>query len=330
MDFIDVKYINLISSRLPKFKRVKPKLYNFRCPICGDSQKNKNKARGFLYQVKNNTNFKCHNCGISISFANFLKDIDPQTHKQYVFEKFKEGHTGKNFVTESPEDVFHNLNSSQPKFKKKVVIDLPKAFDVPRSKTYLETRAIFSGEFYFAENFQEFVNSIKPGSFENTKFGEARIVIPLVRDGKLIGVQGRALSSNPVKYLTIMMDDDEPKIYGLDRVDKGLPIFVVEGPFDSTFINNSVALCGSDGDVGCLEGSDIVFVYDNEPRNKEITGRIERVIEQGGKVVIWPSNIKEKDINDMVLSGHDVQKLVDTNITTGLEAKLKFTTWKKI
>ena len=121
MDFIDVKYINLISSRLLKFKKVKPHLYNFRCPLCGDSKKNKNKARGYFYQVKNNTNYKCHNCGVNISFNNFLKEIDNTTHKQYIFEKFKDGHTGKNFVVEKPEEVFKKLES-KPEFKKKVEI----------------------------------------------------------------------------------------------------------------------------------------------------------------------------------------------------------------
>ena len=330
MDFIDVKYINLISSRLQKFKRVKPKLYNFRCPICGDSQKNKNKARGFLYQVKNNTNFKCHNCGISVSFANFLKDLDPQTYKQYTFEKFKEGNTGKNFVTESPEDVFSKMRNTKPTFKKKIVIDLPSAFSVVLSKHYLESRAILSGNFYYAENFQEFVNSIKPGSFEHPNFGEARIVIPLVRNEKLIGLQGRALSTNPVKYLTVMLDEDAPKIYGTDKIDKSLPVYITEGPFDSTFIRNSVAMCGADVDVVSCGISNPVWIYDNEPRNAQITRRIEQTIDQGDRVVIWPSNIREKDINDMVLSGHKVQEIVDKNTYKGLEAKLKFTTWKKV
>ena len=103
MDFVDVKYINLISLRLQKFKKIKNNLYNFRCPICGDSQRNKNKARGYLYQVKNNTNFKCHNCGLNISFNNFLKQVDINTHTQYTLEKFKEGSTGKNFVVQEPE-----------------------------------------------------------------------------------------------------------------------------------------------------------------------------------------------------------------------------------
>ena len=100
MDFIDVKYINLLSSRLSKFKRIKADLYNCRCPICGDSQKNKSKARGYFYSVKNNTNFKCHNCGVNISLNNFLKKIDPVVYKQYTFEKFKSNHTGCNFVTD--------------------------------------------------------------------------------------------------------------------------------------------------------------------------------------------------------------------------------------
>ena len=323
MDFIDIKYINLISSRLQKFKKVKPHLYNFRCPICGDSQKNKNKARGYLYRIKNNTNYKCHNCGVNMSFNNFLKDIDPQTHKEYTLEKFKEGHTGKNFTTDSPEDVFKNLKSSKPTFKEKVKIDLPSAFTVDRSRLYLESRAIFNGDFYYCEDFNEFTGN-------KSNYKDPRIVIPLIKDGVLIGYQGRALDKNPVKYLTTMLEDNQPKIYGYDKLNKELPVYVVEGPFDSTFLNNSVALCGSDGDVSCLEGSSIIFVYDNEPRNKEIVARISRVIERGGRVVIWPGNIREKDLNDMVLMGHDVEKVVKEHTFSGLEAKLKFNHWKKV
>jgi hypothetical protein len=328
MDYIDVKYINLISSKLLKFKKVKNNLFNCRCPICGDSKKNKNKARGYFYEVKNNTNYKCHNCGVNMSFNNFLKQIDPVTYKQYVFEKFKEGHTGKNFAVEEPEDIFKKL-SQKPVFKKSM-IDLPSAYDVCQSKAYLHSRAIFDGKFFYSENFQEFANSIKPHSFENTKFGEARIVIPLVRDSKLIGVQGRALSNNPVKYLTIMLEEDAPKIYGLDTVDKESTVYITEGPFDSTFIRNAIAMCGADLVQRDWGISDCCWVFDNEPRSREITNRVRNTIDRGEKVVIWPSNVAEKDINDMVLAGHDVQNLVESNTYSGLQAKLKFNTWKKI
>ena len=322
MDFVDVKYINLISSRFQKFKRVKNNLYNFRCPICGDSQTNKNKARGYLYQIKNNTNYKCHNCGINVSFNNFLKQIDTQIHKQYIFEKFKEGNTGKNFTTQAPV-----LKFEAPKFKPK--LDLPKASEDPVAKAYLENRKLNSDNYYYTEKFKEWTNSLRP-TFDNVSKDEPRIIIPLFYQNILVGFQGRALGPSKIKYITIMLTDDAPKIYGLDKVQKNKSVYITEGPFDSTFISNSIALCGADGDVDKWGISDPVWVYDNEPRNREILSRISRVIEMGQKVIIWPSTIKEKDVNDMVLSGLDVQSVIESNTYSGLEAKLKFTTWKKI
>ena len=323
MDLVDSKYIGLVSSRLQKFKKVKNDLYNFRCPICGASQKPKNKARGYFYVVKNNTNFKCHNCGASLSLNNFLKTIDTTLHKQYTLEKFKEGHTGKGFVVEAPK-----LEFKKPVFKTK--LDLPKASENSYAKEYLEERKLNPEKFYFTDKFKEWTNT-KKQTFDSTYRDEPRIIIPMYdRDKNLIGFQGRSLTHNSVKYITVMLEDSAPKIYGLDTIDEKLPVYVVEGPFDSTFINNSVALCGSDGDLGYLEGSDTILVYDNEPRNREIVGRIERCIDRNQKVVIWPSNIIEKDINDMILAGHDVMSMIKLNTYSGLEAKLKFNTWKKI
>jgi len=322
MDFVDVKYINEISHRLSKFKKVKNNLYNFRCPICGDSQKHRNKARGFLYGIKANVNFKCHNCGASMSFNNFLKQIDTTVHKQYILEKFKDGNTGKNFVIEEPKFEFE-----APKFKPK--LNLPTADANPAAKEYLERRKLNPTKFYYTDRFRQWTNTQK-WTFDDVTYDEPRIIIPLVYMNTIIGFQGRSLGPNKVKYITVMLNEEAPKIYGLDTISKKSPVYVVEGPFDSCFLSNSVALCGSDGDVACLEGSSIVFVYDNEPRNREIVARVERCIERGDRTVIWPSNIREKDINDMVLSGHDVQKVIESNTYDGLEAKLKFTTWKRI
>ena len=323
MDLVDSKYIGLVSSRLQKFKRVKSDLYTFRCPICGDSQKNKNKTRGYLYPVKNNTNFKCHNCGASLSFNNFLKQLDPTLHKQYTLEKFKEGHTGKGFVVESPK-----LEFKKPVFKKS--LNLPKASSNLVAKEYLEKRKLNPEKFYFADKFKEWTNTQKQ-TFDTIGRDECRIIIPMYdRDNNLIGFQGRSLVPNSVKYITVMLDEEAPKIYGLNTIDEKLPVYVVEGPFDSTFVNNSVALCGSDGDVRCLEGSSVVFVYDNEPRNREIVNRISKCISRGERVVIWPSGIVDKDINDMVLSGLNVMDVLKSNTYSGLEAKIKFNNWKKI
>ena len=323
MDLIDSKYVGLVSARLQKFKKVKADLYNFRCPICGDSQKNKNKTRGYIYQVKNNTNFKCHNCGASMSFSNFLKKMDTVMHKQYTLEKFKEGHTGRNFVVEEPKFDF-----KKPVFKK--TINLPKASSNSFAKRYLEKRQIDPDKFYYAEKFKTWTNTQKK-TFDYTGKDESRIVIPMYDENrKLLGFQGRALDNSPNKYITIMIQEEAPKIYGLETIDTKLPVYVVEGPFDSTFISNSIALCGADGDIAKWGISNPVWVYDNEPRNREIVERIRKTIDSGDSIVIWPNNITEKDINDMVLAGHEVMSMLKSNTYHGLEAKIKFNNWKKI
>ena len=323
MDLVDSKYIGLVSSRLQKFKRVKDNLYNFRCPICGDSQKNKNKTRGYIYQVKNNTNFKCHNCGASMSFNNLLKEIDVNLHKQYTLEKFKEGHTGRNFVVEAPKFEF-----VKPVFKKS--IDLPKASTNSFASEYLTKRKIDPDKFYYADKFMEWTNTQKQ-TFDTIKKDESRIVIPMYDENKnLIGFQGRALGKSFTKYITVMLDEEAPKVYGIEKIDKTIAVYITEGPFDSTFICNSIAMCGADVDISNWGISNPVWIYDNEPRNREIVNRIGRTIDNGNSIVIWPTNIIQKDINDMVLSGHDVMSVVELNTYSGLEAKIKFNNWKKI
>jgi len=323
MDLVDSKYVGLVSSRLQKFKRVKADLYNFRCPICGDSQKNKNKTRGYIYSVKNNTNFKCHNCGASMSLNNFIKELDPMLHKQYTMDKFKEGHTGKNFVVEQPKFEF-----VKPIFKRN--LNLPKASEIPIASEYLTKRKLNPEKFYFADKFKEWTNTQKV-MFDTIGGDECRIIIPMYNENKnLIGFQGRSLDPNPVKYITVMLDEDAPKIYGLDQVDSSKPIYIVEGPFDSTFIQNAVAMCGSDVNIGSFGWSNYIYAFDNEPRNREIVNRISKTIDRGDKVVIWPTSIVQKDINDIVLAGLNVMDLLKSNIYSGLEAKIKFNNWKKV
>jgi transcription elongation factor Elf1 len=323
MNLVDSKYIGLVSPRLQNFKRIKNNLFNFRCPICGDSKKNKSKTRGYFYTIKADVNFRCHNCGASMTFSSFLKEIDNVLHKQYVFERFKQGSTGRGTVVEEPK-----FNFEPPKFRSK--IKLPLAFTNSRACDYLKKRKLNPADFYYAEKFKEFCNSYKP-TFDDVKKDHSRIVIPLFYKNSMIGFQGRSLDSwiQP-KYLTVMFNDDAPKIFGLDNIRSDAPVFVTEGPFDSTFIRNSIAMCGSDGDVRKWGVSDPVWIYDNEPRNKEIVRRVSDTIDRGDKIVIWPSNILQKDINDMVLSGHDVQSVVELNTYSGLEAKLNFTNWKRI
>ena len=323
MLYIDSKYIGLVSARLEKFKRTKDHLYTFRCPYCGDSKKSKNKTRGYLFQSKGDFIFKCHNCGMSKGFSSFLKDTDTVLHGQYTMERYKEGLTGKHRNVADPVFTFE-----KPVFKKK--LDLPLASTNARASDYLKKRKLNPTKFYYADRFKHFCNTVKP-TFESSKNDHGRIVIPLYdSDDTLIGFQGRSLDSfiTP-KYLTVMMSEDHPKVYGLNKIDPSKQVYVTEGPFDSHFISNSIAMCGSDVDLRTFNYS-FVYVFDNEPRSREIVAKIAKTIENSYPVVIFPQNILQKDLNDMVLAGHDVQNIVDSNTYKGLEAKLKLNNWKRI
>ena len=333
MSYLDDKYLGLISPRLEKFKKVRAGVYNFRCPYCGDSQRHKNKARGYIYKNKADYNFKCHNCGMTRSFTYFLKDRDQPLYDEYIMERYKEGLTGKGTVTPEPKFTF-----PQPKFRKKDICDeLTKISELNtthRAKKYLINRGINEdtlSKLYYCPNFKEWTNKHKK-TFDNTKHDDQRIIIPLRHsDGQLFGYQGRSLDpTSKMRYITVMLDEDAPKLYGLEKINTKKPIYILEGPFDSLFVENSVAMCGSDVDIRSFGWSDYIWVFDNEPRNREIVSRIERCINRGDKVVIWPSHIQEKDVNEMILAKYDICTILEGSTHSELTAKLKLNLWKKV
>ena len=338
MNFIDSKFIGLVSSRLDRFKKVKTNLYNFRCPICGDSQSHKNKARGYIYAKKAESNYKCHNCGVSTTFGNFLRQIDPHLHKQYTMEKFKEGLTGKHRNIPNPTFDEPEFAFNKPKFRKKDICDelvkISELNTTHRAKKYLINRGINEDtlrKLYYCPNFKSWTNKHKK-TFDNTKNDDQRIIIPLRHpNGQLFGYQGRSLDPmTKMRYITVMLDQKAPKLYGLEKINTQKPIYILEGPFDSLFVENSVAMCGSDVDIRTFGWSDYIWVFDNEPRNREVVNRIERCINRGDKVVIWPSNIQEKDVNEMILAKHNIYDIIKTNTFSELKAKLQLNLWKKV
>ena len=333
MSYLDDKYLGLISPRLEKFRKIRGGVYNFRCPYCGDSQRHKNKARGYIYKNKADYNFKCHNCGVTRSFTYFLKDRDPPLYDEYVMERYKEGLTGKGTVTPEP-----NFTFVKPKFRKKDICDeLVKISELNtshRAKKYLINRGIDEdtlSKFYYCPDFKRWTNKHKK-IYDTTDNDDDRIIIPLRNSkGELFGYQGRSLDpTSKMRYITVMLDENAPKIYGLEKINTQKPIYILEGPFDSLFMENSVAMCGSDVDIRTFGWSNYIWVYDNEPRNREIVNRLERSINRGDQVVIWPSNIKEKDVNEMILAKHNICDIIKTNTFSELKAKLQLNLWKKV
>jgi hypothetical protein len=256
--------------------------------------------------------------------------MDTVLYDQYVMERYKNGLTGKGSQTKTPEFKFEKPNFSKKSFDLPTIAELNKEH---LARRYLENRKIpeeYFRELYFCQNFKEWTNTQKY-TFDNLNNDEPRIIIPLMKDKEIFGFQGRSLEKqSKIKYITIILNENFPKVYGINKIKKGEPIYVTEGPFDSLFIRNSIAMCGADVHLDDWGISNVTWIYDNEPRNKQIVERISKTISNGNSIVIWPNNIKEKDINDMVLAGHNVQSVIESNTYSGLEAQLKFNLWKKI
>jgi transcription elongation factor Elf1 len=333
--FIDRTFLLRVSAKLPKFAQKKPDLYNFRCPLCGDSQKNKNKARGFIYAKKGNYFYMCHNCGASMSFYNFLDKVDPRLLSEYALERYKNGEDGRaNYIKPEFEEV-----KVTPVFKKK--LPLPTIESLPEghyAKDYVLGRKIpekFFTDLYYAEDYKKFVEGMEIEK-DGLKEDDPRLVIPFYDDEKnLVAFQGRALGDSKMRYVTVKIDRENFKVFGMDRINPEETIYVTEGPIDSLFLDNAVAT--ADSNLMAVEKlydkTKFVLVYDNEPRNKEILKLMDKAIDNHFQVVIWPEYIEEKDINEMVQNGFspdDIQDIISKNTFVNLRAKMEFINWKKV
>ena len=330
--YIDLKFINDVSGRLEQFKKKTDYLFNFRCPHCGDSKKSKTKARAYLYRVKNDMFFKCHNCGQGQNFANFLKFVDPTMYSQYILERYK----GSAPATPTPKFDFKPV-----KFKDQTILDdLKSISDLPEdhpARLYVVKRKIPEKYFdilYLCNKFMTLVNKVKPKTYKVIK-DHPRLIIPFFdTTGKLFAFQGRAFGKEQPKYLTVKLDENKQKIFGLERVNFTQEVKIVEGPIDSFFISNCVAAAGADLFLNNkISNEKVTYIFDNEPRNKEIIKRMYKVIEKDFNIVIWPDDIQLKDVNEMIMNGLSpakVEDIISRNTYRQLSALTKITQWKKV
>ena len=330
MSYIDTKYLNIIGPQLLQFKKKGDFLWNFRCPYCGDSQKSRTKARGFVYRKKNDLFYKCHNCGVGTTLGKLIEYVDSKIHKDYIMERYRCG-----VKTNNPEPEF---KFDVPIFRKKGVLKSLKSIsdlstEHPARKI-VEERLIpseFLSDLYLCESFYKFTNTLVPNKFPSLDGDHPRLLIPFRNEkGEVFAYQGRSFGKEQPKYITIRLDDDTTKIFGLDRIDDSRQVYAVEGPLDSLFLDNCIAVGGAD--LAKLE-NDTVIIFDNEPRNREICKQMDSCIGFGKRIVIWPDSMKHKDINDMIMAGYvkeQIQEIIDDNIFSGASAKLRFSEWKKI
>ena len=340
MDWLEVKYLNLVSNRLRNYKRKSTNLFNFSCCFCGDSEVDSRKARGYIYNQKGKTLFHCHNCNITYGFDKFLKELDFQVYSDYLLEKLKDvGHKKTDvheFANKMKKPVF--LKDGPLKRLKKISQLDPNH----PCKVYVESRKIpanVHSKLFYCPKFFTWVNDIVPEKFDESAVArdDGRLLIPFIdKNQNMHAFQGRSLDSeSKTKYITIVNDETVPKIYGLDTVDFNKRVYVTEGPIDSLFLPNAIATAGGDlvSTVKDLPKKNLVIIYDNEPRSIDTKKKLEKAIINGYTVCIWPGNLEAKDINDMILSGISadfVKYIIDTHSFSDLRAKLELTKWSKV
>jgi transcription elongation factor Elf1 len=355
--YIERKFLGFVSSKLEQFKQKQTDLYNFRCPYCGDSKRNKLKARGYVYRKSNDYFFICHNCGKSTTFAKFLEHIDGTTYKQYILERYSAGETGYGSNVKKPDfeqlkgnayarfqstlnvsrgdsTPVESLERTWRAFEDYSIANLPEEH---YARDYIKKRKIpekYWEEILFVPKFKDFLDQEFPDHGKDDVPNDDRVVLLYTNEkGEITNVAGRALSESKIRYVTIKVTD-EKKLFGLHRLRKQERIYVLEGQFDSYFVQNSVA--SGDSNLGSVAAIfpelEITLVYDNEPRNKDIVKQIEKSIDKGYNVCLFPDSVKGKDVNEMIQNGltsDEIKTIIDSNTFSGLTAKLKFTHWKR-
>jgi hypothetical protein len=271
-----------------------------------------------------------------MSLGNLIKQVDPALYREYSLDRYKSGETGRK-AHKDHGFVFKpvTFGSSKTDNFKGVLTKLSDLSDNHEAIQYVKSRKIPQDKFdslYYVDNVSK-LKTLAPEYEEKLVTDEPRIVLPFYdKEGELVGLSCRGIRGEKQRYLVIKLKDDLPFIFNLNNIEDDQRVFVTEGPIDSLFLPNAVAVGNSNlkyalDKIDC----DMVLVYDNEPRNKEIVREMKTAIDANATVCIWPKDIKEKDINDMILAGKTQDEILITinkNTFSGPQALLEFNNWR--
>lgn len=332
--YLDLKYLKLLSSRLPNFRQKKDDVFAF-SHDCEDFGKSRVQRRGNFFKFDNKLMFHCYHCSVSSPFGPFLRNTDPNLFSQYRMELFKDNVGNKSKSTKEsflfPKTKEEKEEKLESKLDKSIIM-LPSLPENNPVLDYVKKRKIpqcYYDKIGVVADFYEFASKYD-SVFSGLNKTHPRLVFPFYdSDGSIICYSCRSFGDEKPKYITLMVDKSRPKLYGLWKVDTTRDIYVVEGQIDSMFIDNCIAINGSDYDQKFLiEHKDkIIVIPDSDwKRNKHIFKSLENVIDKGFRVSLLPDSLPYKDINDCVIHGIKPEKLMEiikSNITSGIKAKVE-------
>lgn len=356
--WLDAKYAGIVGARLRNFKKVRPNHWQFSCPICGDSKKNPRKARGGFYPGKTNLHlyFTCHNeCG-TMAFYTFLKRFDLALYEEYTRESMA---SWRALITEPEETPVMKAPNLDIRWWDGLQNLVELSHD-HMCRSFVANRCIpyrWWDRLYFVGDWYNWAYHLDPEQPKLSGNYPRLVIAGFDMNRRAIGFQGRKLNEfGGAKYLTVRLNKDRNLAFGLDTISGDYKkIFVMEGPIDAMFVKNGVAAAGSSSMLGLAEEvkemypkHEVVLVYDNQPRAKDIINKMLNAAEKGWSIVVWPSFVAEKDINDLILAHlkcivdhppsqeeiskacNTIQESLESWVEKGHNAKLATLTWRRV
>jgi len=311
----------------PKYKKG-TQVYNGCCPSCREGKSWGRKKR--LYYMPKEDYLICHNCQRSWNPINWIMEQSGMAFHEVIneSEQFDSDEFEVNEVTNKPivkvgtlpDDSINLFDKQQTNFYKdnKVVQDALKYITNRRLDTAVNRpRALYI--------------SLKDYVHKN------RLCIPFYNsDGQITYYQTRALYKkdeiDKPKYLSKM--HGEKAVFGMHNVDPELDhLFIFEGPIDSMFVKNGIAMAGislsekQEEELKPFIFHNKIWVLDNQLDNKDVKKKLTQLVEQGEKVFIWPKKYKDfKDLNEICQKYKLDQispKFFIDNSVDGVEALMK-------
>ena len=325
-----------------------------RCPVCGDSHKNKNSTRLHLYHKNGKDGIQCFNgdCQLNgrvYNLYSFLKSFYPNLLENYKRENFIQnlshlsGNTSEDvfasiLTKNSPDDAnesndFGSIDSWFPESIESTTPEVVKPVLTHNLFDYFENILEHDEAIaYLAKRGFDYFNSKFEWYFgkRDLRIGDKlykltnSLIIPLYYDKEMYGFYSRNIHSK--EFFTYMPEQNIGfKIAFWFQIDKEKECYIFEGIFDALSMreDNVIALMGAKiPEERLKELKKPIFVLDNDKTG--ILNSIEYA-KKGYKVYIQPDIYREKDMNELMLNHPelDVSKMIKENLYSGISAEIR-------
>lgn len=305
---------------LPNYIR-RGHMLSFRCPICGDSKKNKTKRRGVLY-TSPKISYYCFNCSVSLSGINLLKTLAHESFRDIMSEYNRQRlTTHTSAYTPEIEVIPEKIKGATPELEPLTDIEL----------AHIKARRIT--ELPHFDSMHLMNARVKDEKSVEHDF----IFIPWLNHDKIVSFQLNNFQNIPNFPKYIFQKNADKCVYGLDHIDhKFKYIICFEGVFDSIFVKNGVAI-GQAKLMGSQEAEirhrypkhEIVLAFDADKTGLESTAKYIEEDTSLYKYFIWFDSCTHKDINKAIIEGASINKFNTPDIAdmiySGIETRFILT-----